>query len=104
MMNASSTDLIHRDRAHDEVAEIDAESGKVLALEASETTTAFHILRFSADGRYLIESGIRNSVEIWDGKHEHLLQEICAEPTSAAVSDDGRYLALGGGDPAARGG
>jgi WD40 repeat protein len=81
---------------HDTVALIDAESGHIIRAEESDTHQAFHILRVTPNGRYLIESGIRDTVEIWDGQHEHLLQEICAQPQSSAVSCDSRYFALGG--------
>lgn len=69
------------------------ESGKVVASEKSGP--AHVLLRYTPDGRYLIEC-IDKTVEIWDGKHEHLLQKIRAEPSSIAVSHDSHYFALGG--------
>jgi WD40 repeat protein len=65
-------------------------------LVASEKDGPAQVLvRYTADGKYLIES-IGKKVEIWDGRHEHLLQVIHAEPSCIAVSRDGHYFALGG--------
>jgi WD40 repeat protein len=89
---------------HDTVALIDAASGNVISAEESAAHQSFHVLRLTPDGRYLIESGIRDTVEIWDGQHEHLLQEICAQPQSSAVSGDSRYLAIGGSGTILNGG
>mgnify|MGYP001553906622 CR=1 FL=1 len=93
-------------------------------LDVGESAELAHIraLRYSPDGRYLIESGILKKsetimgkrypllrvgnlpppksweyvVEIWDGDHHELLQEIPGQAGSLAVSSDGRYLAMGG--------
>ncbi len=62
------------------------------------------VLRYTRDGRYLMKVAFAITVEIWDGKHEKLLQEICSQPSSSAVSNDGKYLALGGGSPLLPGG
>ena len=62
--------------------------------------TAHTSLRYSADGKYLIE-GIANHKKhmgwgkIWDGQHRELLQEIAENVGSIAVSRDGQYLATG---------
>jgi hypothetical protein len=53
------------------------------------------LLRYTPDGKYLIES-IGKKVEIWDGRHEHLLQVIHAEPSCITVSHDSHYFALVG--------
>lgn len=70
------------------------------AREVDESAYGAHVLiRYSPNGKYLIESGLgegRTTVEIWDGQHRELLQEIKAMPGSMAVSRDGRYLAMGG--------
>jgi WD40 repeat protein len=76
------------------VALLDAETGQVTATEES-TGSHVTVLRYTPDGRYLIEGGLGDTVEIWDGRHQQLLQEICARPESGAVSADSRYLALG---------
>jgi WD40 repeat protein len=81
------------------VTTYDVDTGKVLVTEPSDTRGRMGILRYTPDGRYLFESGIRDTVEIWDGQHKALLQEICAQPSSSAISSDGKYLALGGGAP-----
>jgi hypothetical protein len=58
-----------------------------------------HVLvRYTSDGRYLIEK-IGKAVEIWDGNHQKLLQVIRAEPSCIAVSRDGHYFAMGGAPP-----
>jgi WD40 repeat protein len=72
---------------------LDAASGAVVASE--KDGPAHVLLRYTPDGKYLIES-IGRKVEIWDGRHEHLLQVIHAEPSCIAISHDSRYFALGG--------
>jgi WD40 repeat protein len=71
----------------------DTASGEIVASE--KEGPAHVLLRYTPDGKYLIES-IRKKVEIWDGRHEHLLQVIHAEPSCIAVSHDSHYFALGG--------
>lgn len=74
---------------------IDANTGDAVA---SEVTEPFHIIvRYTPDGKYLIEK-VGKKVEIWDGKHQKLLQVIKAEPSSIAVSRDGHYFAMGGAE------
>jgi WD40 repeat protein len=64
----------------------------------SEKIDPSHILvRYTPEGKYLIEK-VGKQVEIWDGQHKNLLQIIKADPTYIAVSRDGRYLVMGGGD------
>ena len=97
-----------------------ARSGEKVASETAYHAT-FWGLRYTPDGRYLIESAIgvpdgtavsgpkrellrpdyversiQSVVRIWDGQHRRLLQEITGEASSAAVTGDGRRLALGG--------
>jgi WD40 repeat protein len=55
-------------------------------------------LRYTLDGKYLIEQ-VQGKVEIWDGAHHNLLQEISADASAMAISPDGRHFALGGEDP-----
>ncbi len=81
------------------VTTYDVDTEKVVATETSDTRGRVGVLRYTPNGRYLIESGIRDTVEIWDGQHKALLQEICAQPSSSAISSNGQYLALGGGAP-----
>jgi WD40 repeat protein len=71
----------------------DANSGAVLASE--EHGPAHVLVRYTPDGKYLIEK-VGKQMEIWDGHHEHLLQTIHAEPACIAVSHDSHYFALGG--------
>jgi WD40 repeat protein len=64
----------------------------------SEAATSFRInsLRYTPNGKYLIEANVAHTIRIWDGEHRELLQEIRGEAGSLAVSSDGRYLATGG--------
>jgi WD40 repeat protein len=81
----------------DAIQILDGATGEILGREPGPKGTRVRGLRFTSDGKYLIVAGISKSVKIWDGKHTKLLQEISAEPSSIAVSQDGHYLALGGG-------
>jgi WD40 repeat protein len=73
----------------------DAKTGVALAEEAAGSVQA---LRYTPDGRYLIESSSAEPVRIWDGDHRTLLQEIRAPHAYAlAVSRDSKYLAVGDG-------
>jgi WD40 repeat protein len=71
----------------------DAQSGKVVASEAYELA---QLIRYTPDGKYLIESSY-SSLRIWDGQHRELLREIPDDSKehaqSIAVSQDGRYFA-----------
>ncbi len=70
----------------------------------TEPTEEAHVhVRYVPTGKYLVES-IGNKVEVWDRLHKHLLQTIQAEPTSVALSADGRFLALAGSPASFAGG
>ncbi|MBX9899991.1 MAG: WD40 repeat domain-containing protein [Burkholderiaceae bacterium] len=81
----------------DAIRILDAATGGTLSREPGPRGTHVRGIRFTSDGKYLIVAGIGKSVKIWDGQHIKLLQEIPAEAASIAVSQDGHYLALGGG-------
>jgi WD40 repeat protein len=84
------------------VAILEAKSGRVVQREQSMGSRV-RVLMYSPDGRYQIIGGLGDSVQIWDGAHQKLLQEICAQPAAGAVSRDGHYFALGGeGRPRSR--
>jgi WD40 repeat protein len=60
----------------------------------------FSSLRFTSDGKYLIEGNGNGAntglgVRVWDGLHHELLQEIAGNVGSLAISQDGRYFAVG---------
>ncbi len=75
----------------------DAATGeKVTGESGLPAYTRIHALRYSPDGRYLVESSITQSIRIWDGRHQTLLQEIHGSAGSLAFSKDGQFLALGG--------
>jgi WD40 repeat protein len=70
------------------------------ALVATEKASSAHIsaLRYTPDGKYLIESGIGKSIRIWDASHQNLLQELPDRHAYAiTVSRDSAYLATGDG-------
>ncbi len=96
----------------------DAVTGKQVAGEPSQYAN-ISTLRYTADGKYLIEgafhsdscasrkpkyellrrggrSYISQCIRIWDGLHTQLLQEIPGNPGSAAVTHDGHHVAFGG--------
>ncbi|MHB1586280.1 MAG: WD40 repeat domain-containing protein [Acidiferrobacteraceae bacterium] len=72
-------------------------TGAVVAREPGPLGTWVSALRYTPDGKYLIEAGIRHQVELWDGAHRHLLQVIPHQAWSLAVSPNGHALALGEG-------
>ena len=81
---------------------VDVSNGQTLNVEPMEPTTISG-LRFTSDGKYLIESGYptrpgakSTAVRIRDGEHAHLLQEIPIRGSFAlALSADNRYIAIG---------
>jgi WD40 repeat protein len=75
----------------------DLKTGAIVAHEPGPLGTGVTALRYTPQGRYLIEAGIHHEVEIWDGSHQHLLQKIPHQAWSLAVSSHGHYLALGEG-------
>jgi WD40 repeat protein len=81
----------------DAIRILDGVTGEILSREPGPRGTHVRGIRFTSDGKYLIVAGISKSVKIWDGQHTKLLQEIPADAASIAASQDGHYLALGGG-------
>lgn len=75
----------------------DAQSGKLL-IEAP-FGAGRKSLRYTPDGKYLIEGDANDKKtgwgKIWDGQHRELLQEITGNVGSLAVSRNSRYLATG---------
>ena len=77
----------------------DAHSGEKIASE--ELITSNSSLRYTPDGKYLIEGdmnakGTGWGIRIWDGQHHELLQEIAGDVQGFAISADGHYFAAGG--------
>lgn len=84
----------------DAVRVFESESGAVVARESASSAKIL-ALRYTADGKYLIESGVEGSVNIWDGLHSTLIKRIANKRANAlAVSIDGRYLAISDGNRA----
>jgi WD40 repeat protein len=65
---------------------------------SEDTGPSYSLVRYTPDGKYLIEN-VGKKVEIWDGKHQNLLQVIKAQPSYIAVSRNGRFFAIGGHAP-----
>jgi WD40 repeat protein len=81
----------------DAVKIYDVSTGGVVATEKA-ASASISALRYTPDGRYLIESGIGKSVRIWDGAHQNLLQELPnGQANAIAVSRDGSDLAVSNG-------
>jgi WD40 repeat protein len=77
----------------------DARNGDTL-LEDEVPGSGTMNARFTADGRYFIESdmdgtGNGQGVKIWDSQHHTLLQRIEGNVGSISVSRDSKYLAVG---------
>lgn len=81
----------------DAIRVFNAQSGEQVANEAAPLGTRIRGLRYTPDGKYLLEAGIGHSLKIWDGQHQRLLQEISesGEVGSITVSADGHYFAIG---------
>jgi WD40 repeat protein len=81
----------------DAVRIFDVATGAQIAGEPVNPAHGFG-LRYTPDGRYLIECGIAQTVRIWDAQHKVLLQTIpAAHAYAIAVSRDGSYLAIANG-------
>lgn len=79
---------------------VDVQWGRPILEVKPPLGTAHTSLRYTPDGKYLIEGVFhdkgRGWGKIWDSQHAALLQEISGAVGSIAVSRDGRYLATGG--------
>lgn len=71
------------------------DTGVLVGGESGPVGTEIHALCYTPHGRYLIESGIGHTIEIWDGAHHHLLQKIPGLAESLATSRHGHDLAMG---------
>lgn len=81
----------------DAVRIYDTSTGGVVAQEKAPTANVL-ALRYTPNGKYLIECGIGSSVRIWDGSHQNLIQELPNRHAYAlAVSRDSSYLAVSDG-------
>jgi WD40 repeat protein len=81
----------------DAVRIYDVSTGTLVATESAASASIL-ALRYTSNGKYLIESGIGKSVRIWDGAHRNLLQELPnGQANAIAVSRDGSDLAVSNG-------
>jgi WD40 repeat protein len=81
----------------DAVRIYDTSTGKLVSQE-SASPASISALRYTPNGKYLIECGIGSSVRIWDGTHQILVQELSNRHANAlAVSRDSSYLAVSDG-------
>lgn len=80
----------------DAVKIFDPGTGRQVIGEASKSAFVSG-LRYSANGRYLVEGDVDGNVKVWDGAHETLLQAIPVNEhfrTVLSISRDSRYLAI----------
>jgi WD40 repeat protein len=81
----------------DAVRIFDISSGQIVSRE-SASPADISFLRYTPDGKYLIEGGFKSSVRIWDGTHQKLIQELPNRHANAlAVSRDSSYFAVSDG-------
>ena len=91
-----SPDRIHVAAAGGDVENLrvfDIRSGESVATEGGDPVHG--LIRYTPNGKYLI-AVVGKKVEIWDGRHQTLLQTISAEPDCIAVSPNSHYFAIGG--------
>jgi len=103
----------------DAVRIFDTQSGQLVVSEPAEQARIW-ALRYTSDGKYMIESAFgalagtslgqrrellridplprvgEPAIRIWDGQHRRLLQEIPGTAGSIAITREGRYFAMGG--------
>lgn len=79
----------------------DANTGNQIDSESVEAGHPARIraLRYSPDGKYLVEGTVNDSIRIWDSQHKTLLQEIPTEDygMNLTFSRDGRFMAVTSG-------
>jgi WD40 repeat protein len=94
---ANGSSINGADPPPEPVKVFDTRTGEAVVVEPTHPATIMG-LRYTSDGKYLIESGYPRMARIWDGQHQTLLQEIAVKESFAlAISDNNRYLALGDG-------
>lgn len=93
---ASSTLVGSTPSGKDIVKIFDALTGDPVTAVAVKTAEHIWALRYSPDGKYLVEAPIQNKIRVWDRQHKALLQEIPVEEgvITIAFSHDGRFLAV----------
>jgi WD40 repeat protein len=80
------------------VAVFDVDSGKQISEDRSSIASHVNGIRYTADGKYLIEGGLGQTIRIWDAMQQTLLQEIKSDASAIAVTNDGRNLAVANGN------
>jgi WD40 repeat protein len=81
-----------------------AEHRKIGVFTRTYAEDWFSVLRFSADGRWLVNPGGKSPTQIWSAEDRTLVAELrdSAFVERAAFSADGRWLATIGGDATIR--
>jgi WD40 repeat protein len=77
----------------------DPETGEEIAHQSAENAFISGLL-YSPNDKYLIEGQVDRHIQIWDAKHQTLLQSINADMHARnilSISRDGRYLAIAAG-------
>jgi hypothetical protein len=78
-------------------------TGKMMASVRTANSALMYALRYTQNGKYLIEDGISGVVNIWDSSLSRTIQQIYTGPALVsgrgplAISRDGRLLAVGVG-------
>jgi WD40 repeat protein len=83
----------------DAVRIFDPATGQPITREAAKVAYVSG-LRYSPDGRYLVDAYLDGEVHIWDGQHKQLLQVIPVNlhfHTAVSISRDSRHLAIAAG-------
>ena len=81
-----------------------AEHRKLGVLTSTNAPDPLGVLRFSADGRWLVNPGGNSPTQIWNVKDRRLVTNVTdsTKVEFAAFSPDGRWLATVGGDSTVR--
>jgi serine/threonine protein kinase/WD40 repeat protein len=81
-----------------------AERRKLGVLNIPNSPDRPRALKFSADGRWLVNPGGDSATRVWNAEDRSLVAELrdSASVERAAFSPDGRWLATVGGDPSVR--
>jgi WD40 repeat protein len=83
----------------DAVRIFDPMTGQLVGTEAAKAAQVTG-LRYSSDGRYLVDGDLDGEVHVWDGRHQQLLQAIPINQhffAAVSISRDSRFLAIAAG-------
>jgi WD40 repeat protein len=86
---------VGQDSEHmDTMRVLDVETGAIVARQAIGSSH-LQALGYTPDGKYFVECGLPKYVQIWDGTHQRLLQQIHAKDCYAlTISRDSTQVAV----------